>query len=260
MRIHLRLCSRERSNPRQRAAPIRPGLLILIGQKAPESRSFHIFYVDACRKHGLKVGFYFSPRDWHYPGYPQAMEYGAKFPLPPAEENFENFKAFYAYTLGQIHELLTRYGKIDLLWFDGMGWSGVPDMRAEQTLAWVRSIQPGIVINPRWSGRGDFATTECTPGKPENWKPGQWWEACDIWPSGHWGYVPSERFKPLSWVFTRLANCRACPRRAWPAAEREEAPRGARREAHHEQRRADARRDARHRRVLSTAMLDTVVF
>ncbi len=166
-------------------------------------------YVDACRKHGLKVGFYFSPRDWHYPGYPQAMEYGAKFPLPPAEENFENFKAFYAYTLGQLHELLTRYGRIDLLWFDGMGWSGVGDMRAEQTLAWVRSIQPGIVINPRWSGFGDFATTECTPGKPENWKPGQWWEACDIWPSGHWGYVPSERFKPLSWVLSRLANCRA---------------------------------------------------
>jgi len=166
-------------------------------------------YVDACRKHGLKVGFYFSPRDWHYPGYPQAMEYGAKFPLPPAEENFENFKAFYAYTLGQLHELLTRYGQIDLLWFDGMGWSGVGDMRAEQTLAWVRSIQPDIVINPRWSGFGDFATTECTPGKPENWKPGQWWEACDIWPSGHWGYVPSERFKPLSWVLSRLANCRA---------------------------------------------------
>jgi alpha-L-fucosidase len=166
-------------------------------------------YVDACRKHGLKVGFYFSPRDWHYPGYPQAMEYRAKFPLPPAEENFENFKAFYAYTLGQIHELLTRYGRIDLLWVDGMGWSGVGDMRAEQTLAWVRSLQPGIVINPRWSGFGDFATTECTPGKPEHWKPGQWWEACDIWPTGHWGYVPSERFKPLSWVLGRLANCRA---------------------------------------------------
>ncbi len=166
-------------------------------------------YVDACRKHGLRVGFYFSPRDWHYPGYPQAMEYRAEYPLPPAEENFENFKAFYAYTLGQIHELLTRYGRIDLLWFDGMGWSGVGDMRAEQTLAWVRSLQPGIVINPRWSGFGDFATTECTPGKPEHWKPGQWWEACDIWPTGHWGYVPSERFKPLSWVFDRLANCRA---------------------------------------------------
>ena len=166
-------------------------------------------YVDACRKHGLKVGFYFSPRDWHYPGYPQAMDYKAKYEIPPAEENFEHFRAFYAYTLGQIHELLTRYGKIDLLWFDGMGWRGIGDMRTEQTLAWVRSLQPGIVINPRWSGTGDFATTECTPGKPEHWQPGQWWEACDIWPRGHWGYVPSERFKPLAWVFTRLANCRA---------------------------------------------------
>ena len=166
-------------------------------------------YVEACRKHGLKVGFYFSPRDWHYPGYPQSMVYRGEYPIPPAEENFENFKAFYAYTLGQIHELLTRYGKIDLLWFDGMGWKGVGDMRTEQTLAWVRSLQPGIVINPRWTGTGDFATTECTPGKPEHWRPGQWWEACDIWPRGSWGYVPSENFKPLSWVFTRLANCRA---------------------------------------------------
>ncbi len=166
-------------------------------------------YVEACRKHGLKVGFYFSPRDWHYPGYTQSMVYGADCPIPPAEKNYENFKAFYAYTLGQIHELLTRYGKIDLLWFDGMGWKGIGDMRTEQTLAWVRSLQPGIVINPRWTGIGDFATTECTPGKPEHWRPGQWWEACDIWPRGHWGYVPSENLKPLSWVFTRLVNCRA---------------------------------------------------
>ena len=167
-------------------------------------------YVEACRKYGLKVGFYFSPRDWHYPGYPQSFEYGKPYIFSPEEKshNEENFKNFYAYTIGQIHELLTQYGKIDLLWFDGMGWDGISDTKQKQTLAWIRRLQPGIVINPRWSGLGDFKTTECEPGKPKDYKFGEWWEACDIWMQGSWGYVPSEQFKSLSWVFERLVNSR----------------------------------------------------
>ena len=167
-------------------------------------------YVEACRKYGLKAGFYFSPRDWHYPGYPQNFDYGKPYIFSPEEKkhNEENFKNFYAYTIGQLRELLTQYGKIDLLWFDGMGWDGIPDMKEKQTLAWIRNLQPGIVINPRWSGLGDFKTTECEPGKPKEYKFGEWWEACDIWMQGSWGYAPSEEFKSLSWVFERLVNSR----------------------------------------------------
>ena len=173
-------------------------------------------YVEACRKHGLKVGFYFSPGDWHYPGYPLGdvdFDYNKRGQYPPienSEQNRRDFEKFYAYTIGQLRELLTGYGKIDLLWFDGIGWHGINDMRARQTLAWVRRLQPGIVINPRWAGVGDFATTEChlPDGPPVDFKSGQWWEACDIWLRGHWGYVPSESFKPMSWFFNNLVTCR----------------------------------------------------
>ena len=68
----------------------------------------------------------------------------------------------------------------------------------------MRSIQPGIVINNRWQGVGDYKTPECSlPDAP----PDGWWETCDIWPKGHWGYVPSEQFKPLAWFFQRLVTC-----------------------------------------------------
>jgi alpha-L-fucosidase len=168
-------------------------------------------YVEACRKHGLKVGFYFSPRDWHYPGYPVEdvnFDYDQRYKFPPVkdpEQNLHNFEKFYSYTIGQLRELLTQYGKIDLIWFDGLSWRPFTDMRARQTLEWVRKLQPDIVINPRWDNIGDFETPEIElpKGRPQGW-----WESCYIWPKGHWGYAPSEEFQTLAWVFEILVRCR----------------------------------------------------
>lgn len=167
-------------------------------------------YVEACRKHGLKVGFYFSPVDWHYPGYPIGdvdFDYNqrGKFHKVDPVENQVNFEKFYAYDIGQLGELLTRYGKIDVLWFDGMAWEGVEDIRTLQTLDWVRQLQPGIVIDNRWGGVGDFETPECS--LPEG-RPTGWWESCDIW-NGHWGYNPGRPFRPNSWVLETLVKCRS---------------------------------------------------
>lgn len=165
-------------------------------------------YVEACRRHGLKVGFYFSPRDWSYPGFPQHFEHalrGTPYDLPPPEENQRNFERFYAYTIGQLHELLTNYGPIDVLWWDGMGWPGIQDIHTAQTLAWVRSLQPHIVLNNRWGGVGDFQTPEC---HLPNGAPDGWWEACTIW-NGHWGYNPNGRFRGNDWVLHQLAVSRS---------------------------------------------------
>ena len=165
-------------------------------------------FVDACRKHGLKVGFYFSPRDWGYPGYPVSMDYKVPYEFPlgwTEEKNHKAFEKFYGYTVGQISELLTRYGKIDVIWFDGMGWKGIDDIRTERTLAWVRSLQPNIVINPRWGGVGDFTTPEVH--LPED-APEGWWENCVSW-CGHWGYSPHAKFLPNLWVMTKLVKARS---------------------------------------------------
>ncbi|MBN2307481.1 MAG: alpha-L-fucosidase [Candidatus Hydrogenedentes bacterium] len=168
-------------------------------------------YVAACRKHGLKVGFYFSPRDWHYPRYPLSdvdFDYNKRGQHPPiadAAANQRRFDAFYAYTVGQLEELLTRYGPIDVLWFDGMGWHGVSDIHTDQTLAWIRGLQPHIVMNNRWGGKGDFTTPEWN--FPEG-RPVGWWENCVAW-NGHWGYNPARPFQTAAWALDRLVRARA---------------------------------------------------
>ena len=112
-------------------------------------------YVEACRRHGLRVGFYFSPRDWRYPGYPAdytGHDYrkGQNNALPFADpvRNQAEFDKFYAFTRSQIEELLTWYGRIDILWFDGLSWPGA-EIPTTEIFTWVRSLQPGIVINNR---------------------------------------------------------------------------------------------------------------
>ncbi len=88
-------------------------------------------YVRACRKVGMKVGLYYSPPDWYFNRYYMSFAYGSKgtpesphlglkhelVRLPDEPAGFND--QYVAYVNGQITELMTRYGKIDLLWFDG---------------------------------------------------------------------------------------------------------------------------------------------
>ena len=171
-------------------------------------------YVRACRNNNLKVGFYYSPPDWFYNRNYMSFHYGsgdqARFPerkhynmrhevidtIPARPKGFdEDYKA---YIHGQIVELLTRYGKIDVLWFDG----GPEAISFDE----IRDLQPGIVVNPRMHGYGDFATPECE--MPENRLDG-WWELCDIWPNGGWGYDKGhENYKSIGWMLSRLTKVR----------------------------------------------------
>jgi alpha-L-fucosidase len=142
--------------------------------------------------------------------------------VPPVTDSIANhhsFEKFLAFTLRQIEELLTRYGKIDVLWFDGMGFRGIPNMYTKEVYAWIRSLQPGIVINDRWSGVvnpdtkegdgshfGDFATM--FEGRNPTYIPDCWWEHCGIWTSGDggWGYEKDGTFLPYSWFFEHLVT------------------------------------------------------
>lgn len=93
-------------------------------------RDFIKPYTAALRAAGLKVGFYFSPQDWHYPGYPL---YDANFdyaqrnhprPITDAAADAANAREFFIYTIAQLHELMTGYGPVNELWFDGLSWPG----------------------------------------------------------------------------------------------------------------------------------------
>ena len=168
-------------------------------------------YVEACRAEGLKVGLYYSPPDWWFNRAHMSFHYGKLKPdlgvrhepvtlpvLSPGEEK-ERMGRFQAFIRGQVEELLTRYGRIDLLWFDGEGYDAIE-------MARLRELQPGIVINSRAHGTGDFMTPECSFPKA---KPAGWWEMCHIWNDGAWGYLTHETYKPLGWMLSEFARCRS---------------------------------------------------
>lgn len=134
-------------------------------------------YVDACREFGLKVGFYYSLVDWHHPD-------GAACLYDTAAR-----RRFIDFTHGCVRELMSNYGKIDILWYD----VAVPLANAEGWESYamnqmVRSLQPEIIINNRSRMDEDFATPEGQV-KPETG--GRGWEACMTFNNASWGYMPS---------------------------------------------------------------------
>lgn len=110
---------------------------------------------------------------------------------------------FLAYVRGQVMELLTQYGQIDMLWFDGGR-----DLSAAISIEEIRKFQPGILVNMRMHGVGDFDTPECRMPQA---RPSGRWEHCNIWAEGPWwGYIrSSEQYRPASWMLSRLAEVRA---------------------------------------------------
>ena len=132
-------------------------------------------YVKACREAGLKVGFYYSLMDWRHPD-------GAR-----CAKNEKARRRFLDYTQGCVRELMSNYGKIDILWYD-VAWplKTVQQWESRKMNAMVRRLQPGIIINNRSLLPEDFGTPEENI-KAE--KQGRNWEAC-MTLNGTWGCMP----------------------------------------------------------------------
>ena len=134
-------------------------------------------FVEAVRAAGLKVGLYYCVADLHHPDYPGA--YWRDWPSGwPSEEGRQRFQRYYQ---AQVRELLTQYGKIDLLWWDGPAPSPVNDNRFNEE---VRRLQPEILINPTNGDPHDFerCEQEIVPAPP-----GKAWEAC-MTLNRNWGH------------------------------------------------------------------------
>jgi alpha-L-fucosidase len=165
----------------------------------PARRDLVRTYVDAFRAEGLKIGFYHSLIDWHHPEFPVDGLHPQRDDLEYRQQaQGRDIRKYAAYLHGQVRELLTNYGKIDILWLDfsysarDWGWSqgkGKDDWQADQLVQMVRELQPGILINNRSEMPGDFHTPEQV--QPRGWvqidgKPVVW-EACQTL-NGSWGY------------------------------------------------------------------------
>jgi alpha-L-fucosidase len=180
-------------------------------------------FVDACRKYGLKVGLYYSPPNWHFDrDYMNFMYYdsASRNPWLPSldadlqprttnhtpEEMEKHIEDYNVLVKGQVEELLTRYGKIDMLWFDGsIPAPKNPDAPrlAQQE---IRKLQPGIVLSPRYFHDGDYITFEGPKLKTDK-KPNGWAEWCTTWTDG-WDYQAGP-FYSDGFILGNLAKARS---------------------------------------------------
>lgn len=172
-------------------------------------------YVDAFRAEGLHIGFYYSLIDWHHPDFTIDNIHPYRFHPDAYERNKGRDMHRYAeYMRNQVRELLTNYGKIDILWFDfsydgNKLNTGIPDPRintgkgrddweSEKLIALARSIQPDIIIDNRADIEQDLWTPEQieVDSWPRHKETGELvtWEACHTF-SGSWGYFRDE----MSW-------------------------------------------------------------
>ena len=162
-------------------------------------RDFIREYADACRRHGLKVGFYYSLPDWSDPGFNGGL----------AGKDTPEYAHFIDNIYTQIRELLTNYGKVDVLWYDGApnlnGKSGydAETLRTEELAAMVRSLQPGIIFNNRSCQPGDFHTAEQVLTPPED--PNRLWEGCITF-GNHWAWCPHDDHLSRKTVFRVLLS------------------------------------------------------
>ncbi len=175
--------------------------------------------VQAFRKENMHVGFYHSLIDWHHPHFVLDRHIGPYRNHPDREKlnKGRDQKKYAAYLHGQVRELLTRYGKVDIMWFDfsypkpdGSG-KGHKDWESEKLLKLIRKLQPQILIDNRLDlpDGWDFLTPEQT--QPPAWvqHKGQRvvWEACQTL-CNSWGYHRDEQsYRSVDDLIHILIDC-----------------------------------------------------
>lgn len=189
----------------------------------PAGRDLIREFVDAFRAEGLKIGFYYSLLDWHHPGYP--VDGDCVIHPMTGKEGYSNetrdFDAYIEYLHNQTRELLTNYGKIDIMWFDfSCGEMKGEKWEATRLVKMTRELQPGIIIDNRLGGNmesenpeyyaGDFEGPEqIIPKRPVVDELGRAipWEAC-ITLNNNWGYARNDNeYKSADAVVKALVNC-----------------------------------------------------
>jgi len=171
--------------------------------KSAARRDFVAEYVAAARRAGLRVGLYYSLLDWRFPGY-----------FEP-EKQKRSAAALVRQLHDQVRELMTQYGRIDELWYDG-DWVCHGQVQVDKAVFWrarelndmVRRLQPHILINNRSGTQEDLDTPEqhVTASGP-----GRGWEACmTMGDSVGWGYIRHQpNLKSVPQLLQNLCTCAA---------------------------------------------------
>ena len=184
--------------------------------KSAAHTDFVAAYVNAIRKAGLRVGLYYSPLDWRYPGF--------FFPQLYRQNAIELRDQYHR----QLNELASHYGKLDILWFDGggnewLGFNGVEfkgnwharprdqpytgefSWQDDTAVANLRKLQPSLILNDRTDAPADFRSRE-GDGAMGDFEKNYPWELCTTLTTGAWGYQPNAPIKSLDEVIHLLVG------------------------------------------------------
>lgn len=168
--------------------------------KTAAKRDFLTDYVKGLRTAGLRVGFYYSPMDWRFPGY-----------FAP-KEKLDNALEMKKQCWGQVKELMSNYGPIDVLWYDG-GWLAMKGNDADAAWLWesvkltqmVRGLQPKVVISPRSGWEGDFQVNEGDAPIKGPIREEAWEKCCNL-NRGAWGFHKNDHLMSRDEVIHMLVN------------------------------------------------------
>ncbi|MDR2402966.1 MAG: alpha-L-fucosidase [Spirochaetaceae bacterium] len=194
----------------------------------PARRDLVREYLEAFRAEGIKAGLYYSIIDWRHPDFPHYGDRQHPLRDDPVEKNdARDFNRYLDFMHGQIRELLTDYGKLDIMWYD-FSYADMkgPKWRSQELIEMVRSLQPHLIVDNRLEGSGedsgtilsanpsdfagDFACPEqmIPPGGIKNELGDSVpWEAC-ITLNNHWGYAAADQhWKSAEMVVRMLVEC-----------------------------------------------------
>ncbi|MGZ9585460.1 alpha-L-fucosidase [Paenibacillus marinisediminis] len=183
-------------------------------KKTPAKKDIIKEYAEAIQKRGIRTGMYYSLIDWSHPDYPSVYSEGIvpedpsqmnKFAYPTdGVQDEEAWKRFLEFNNNQLKEILTNYGTVDLLWFDG-DWErsakqwGLPEFKD-----YLLTFNKDLIINSRLQGHGDYKTPE--QGIPIT-RPVGPWEFCTTINSS-WGYQHADNdYKSLNQIIRMFCDC-----------------------------------------------------
>ena len=169
--------------------------------KGPFQRDVVKELAEACKKQGVAFGTYYSICDWRHPDYPLGSPAGkAAKPAP-------NMDRYVQYLKGQLKELLTNYGPLTVMWFDGEWEKPWTHERGKDLAAFLYGLQPSLIVNNRVGKNregmegtsvgdeilGDYDTPEQTIGGFNITRP---WESC-MTICQQWSWKPDDKMKTL---------------------------------------------------------------
>lgn len=168
-------------------------------QKSPAKRDLIEPFVSGIKKEGLKVGLYYSLLDWSYPDYPNHTREIKRY-----TNDSVRFEKFIKFNFCQLEELSKKF-KPDLYWFDGDWEQSAEAWHARELSENLRKWNPGVILNSRIQGYGDYSTPE--QGLPISKPNSNYWELC-MTMNNSWGYQQNDLdYKSANQIIRIFTEC-----------------------------------------------------